>query len=696
MKAHLLSACLYLFVVIFAASYFLLSYNRTLNPVDEGYLLNNFVKVAEGQVPHRDFYDDYGPASFWLGGALFKMFGSKIIVIRVFLVVMKSIMALLIFLIARELLPVPFALISAALFTLNWGDPYLPAINILYAGYVCHFLALFAVLFMLQYVKRGNRLWLMAVSAMLGISLLFKFPSAIFDFIAFCVFVSLKEQGLAQQEQDDLNAAKSRIIRANVARVGKLAGLVAVIAFDLVLFSFSELNFYYFFIFLLAYYLLLGYMILEEVQYFRADRNHTTWPGLRSCYNEILLLASGPIFFFLFELVYFVLVGGVDEFLYDTFVLPLNIDFYHPMADQALHSAIAAGVIFFIFLFRSITQKFRQKSEQFKNAIWASSIVPVIAIPIVLAIRKTPFEVCHLRMNHVLPPVVLLTCSYLFLHQWRRERRNGAAQKQLLPLGLIFIFACTQFVQAFPRTDETHIQINSTLLFILIGFLLQRLFLQWKTFSHGGRLKGSLSVAACVGLIAFPQLWSMKILRFFTPTIPPLEAHRVPEQVRKDLDMGLLSEYPLLKNDFPALDNLELRMWLNNPQHDFILADAFKSTEYVRDHSNPSDRIFVMCESQIIYLLAERESFLQKEDYFVFLATSNLINATTPVRLSDEQLLQKLARGKPRFIVMVSFAFSEHTSRIVSIWPRSFEYIKKNYVIAEMYGLYIVLQAKAA
>ena len=40
-------------VVGLAAACFLLTYNRTLNPIDEGLLLYNFQKTVGGQVPHR-------------------------------------------------------------------------------------------------------------------------------------------------------------------------------------------------------------------------------------------------------------------------------------------------------------------------------------------------------------------------------------------------------------------------------------------------------------------------------------------------------------------------------------------------------------------------------------------------------------------------------------------------------------------
>ena len=211
-------------IMVFAAIYFLLTFNRTLNTLDEGYLLHNFIKTAAGLVPHRDFYDDYGPGSYWVGAALFHLFGTKLIVIRVFALILKTGMALLIFLIARKLLPPLFSFASGVLFILNWGDPVQPGINILYAGHLNHFFALMGIFLMILYVEKGRLLWLAGTSLCLGISLLFKFPTAIIDFMGFAVFVSLKEQANEFPGQEDAATGKKMSLRG--LRILKCLGLI--------------------------------------------------------------------------------------------------------------------------------------------------------------------------------------------------------------------------------------------------------------------------------------------------------------------------------------------------------------------------------------------------------------------------------------------------------------------------------------
>jgi hypothetical protein len=57
---------------------------------DEGLMLTAAMRVAAGQIPHRDFYANYGPAQFYLVAGLFKLFGETILVERLFDLVLKG------------------------------------------------------------------------------------------------------------------------------------------------------------------------------------------------------------------------------------------------------------------------------------------------------------------------------------------------------------------------------------------------------------------------------------------------------------------------------------------------------------------------------------------------------------------------------------------------------------------------------
>ena len=53
--------------------------------LDEGIYLESTQRVAQGQVPYRDFFTLTGPGDFWLYGALFRLFGANLAISRAML-----------------------------------------------------------------------------------------------------------------------------------------------------------------------------------------------------------------------------------------------------------------------------------------------------------------------------------------------------------------------------------------------------------------------------------------------------------------------------------------------------------------------------------------------------------------------------------------------------------------------------------
>src|ERR687895_1968634 len=50
-----------------------------INPHDEGLVLQAAARVADGQLPYRDFYANYGPGQYFLAGGLDRVFGPSLL-----------------------------------------------------------------------------------------------------------------------------------------------------------------------------------------------------------------------------------------------------------------------------------------------------------------------------------------------------------------------------------------------------------------------------------------------------------------------------------------------------------------------------------------------------------------------------------------------------------------------------------------
>jgi hypothetical protein len=114
---------------------------------------------------------------------------------------------------------------------------------------------------------------------------------------------------------------------------------------------------------------------------------------------------------------------------------------------------------------------------------------------------------------------------------------------------------------------------------------------------------------------------------------------------------------------------------------------------FIRDNTEQHEPIFVMSELQIIYFLADRESIVQKENYFTFLAAVNLIDVNDDIRLTDEQLLERMVRLQPRYIIQVTTG--DATENMRAVWPKASAFVKLNYRVARIFGSYVLLEPRA-
>ena len=141
------------FVVAFTILFFIM--DRMINIYDEGIVLTAAMRVAAGEIIHRDFYTNYGPAPYYLVSCLFKLFGQHVLVERVLdLTVRAGILALtyssLVYYSRRWIALVVTALCALWLCTVgNHGYPIYPAL----------LLAMGSTLILTQVLTRNGSIW---------------------------------------------------------------------------------------------------------------------------------------------------------------------------------------------------------------------------------------------------------------------------------------------------------------------------------------------------------------------------------------------------------------------------------------------------------------------------------------------------------------------------------------------------------
>jgi len=114
-----MSRITFVLLLLLAAIYFTPIGLTGIDAFDEGIRVHGAERVYNGDVPYRDFYALYGPATFYWPAALFKVFGLQLVTFRVGLILFNALTAAAIFAFCRQMdVTAPSALMAYVLFLL--------------------------------------------------------------------------------------------------------------------------------------------------------------------------------------------------------------------------------------------------------------------------------------------------------------------------------------------------------------------------------------------------------------------------------------------------------------------------------------------------------------------------------------------------------------------------------------------------
>lgn len=159
--------------LILALAWFSLSLDLGLDLRDEGHILNQSVRTARGELPHRDFVDVYAPGVFAATGLALRLGGGEIVATRWLMAFMKALAVAASFLLARRVVSQPFAVLAALVAIAYWGRPVWN-LNAPYASLYTLPLCLVAAWLALRAVEDARPRTALASGVVAGLAVLFK------------------------------------------------------------------------------------------------------------------------------------------------------------------------------------------------------------------------------------------------------------------------------------------------------------------------------------------------------------------------------------------------------------------------------------------------------------------------------------------------------------------------------------------
>jgi len=192
---RLYSLLIFVLAFLFAAAYMNWYSKRGWLPEDDGLFGQSALRVLHGQLPHRDFVENYTGGLSCLNAVAFRWFGMNLGALRIMAFIFFLAWIVALFYVASRMMSATAAaavLVLAAI----WGAPNYP--TPMPSWYNLYF-AVFGAAALFRYLETEKRRWLVAAGCCGGLSCLIKIVG-LYYVAAVLLFLVFREQGINGDE----------------------------------------------------------------------------------------------------------------------------------------------------------------------------------------------------------------------------------------------------------------------------------------------------------------------------------------------------------------------------------------------------------------------------------------------------------------------------------------------------------------
>ncbi len=648
-----------LLLFLAAALYFSLSAELTLDWMDEGQIVYPSWRVSQGAIPYSDFHHLYGPSVFFLNGLLFRLFGPDLAVTRLSLVILKSLVAVLVYLCARSLASLPFALLACALTVAIWGTPWW-VFNTPYANHYGLALTLAGLLAFTSLREKRFLLGCALAGLCFGVAVTFKQTSGIFAFASLVLFL------VWDGTHGDYGAVGRRPPRlVNLgSRAAHLAGLFGVLVFSIA-YLWPLNTFWNFALLLTPLALAIGLLAVREL---RADRDARvqvhSLAGLFSAAAgmSLPLAAYGACY---------AGHGGLGALLADTVLdLPRKASWFVPVPFPGLRSLLTMVVALTglggVALWRSSAGDRRRRVA----AVGCLAACLAAALVALVDVTRTSGLGAYARAMLWHPdifgalfvlPFAVVWASFRFVFAEPLPASGGDARGEVSQasrrraVGLFFFYSATSLLFLYPSGDFWHLVMGLPAFLPLLAHRLehfQEAGGRGEAASGYGHLSSRALVAAVFLVLCAPFVDTLRFARATQPTVA----------ASFERGSGIVGAPPKFE-------------------------EALDLVEYL-DSRPKGDGLLVLCNEQMLYFLAGRPSVLERDEFVLYMVGAGVIEQENASALISERwMIARLKETKPH---VVDYAGSPASARFKKQFEEAGGYLDAHFRLVKTFGGYQV------
>ncbi len=639
---HVSELAVALIIFFGALIYFNATLHLTLELRDEGYLFYSIARVAHGEIPHRDFPEVYGPGFYALTAPIFQVFGDRIFPIRELMAVVRAAAVAFAYLIARHLVPRPFALLAALLATVYWGR-VIWNLNAPYAALFTISLCMLSLVLLLKGQKQDRRSSYLWAGLVCGGAFLFKWSlaavSAYGMALAICATAMLRDP--------PPEGPRTRVHLALLVWVS--LGALIVVPFLSTLTPFD---------YLLHFAPMHAFVAFVGVGFARRGDGRSAF-----AHAFPLLVRYGLGFLVLPVCVctLYLWWGSLDDLFHNMVYRPFHLRNYGLAVAPpgAASLAYLACLVFWITAGLFLLRGSRRAAGLF--ALLGCMLAPA-AYP-ALASNWNPSLALHSLMPIQLAVVSLVALS-LFASLLARARRTGSDRCSNTLIAVLFFQQMMTF-QIFPRATY-----NVTL---MLGTLTPAI--AWISYR--------MYVFATAG--GEQEAFARRATAFALSALLPLLL--VGEVARTTITSAMAPERGALHS--PVLAGIRPRL---TPLAPTVVAEFDQLTEYI-DTLQPLDApVFAVPNAIMIYFASGRDHLFEDRALALFLAGWNMLPEDDRETPSPAFMIRRLEQTPEAIVITRSGDPTQ--AHFMAAFPSVGRHIKRHYYVEKKIGAYQVLRLR--